>query len=244
MVTRFAAAKGGGRGVDPGYDAPSQTMTGVVSHRGMKRAAIVVVLAAMLAPAAGAQRASRPADDWMAVLESPERVAGLRIPEVVAAMKVRPGDVVVDLGAGSGLFVVPLSRAAGARGKVLAVEIDRNFFPHIQQKAKAAGVTNVQTIAGDPTDPKLPEPVDVALLHDVLHHIDNPASYIKSLSKYLKPAARIVIVDYLATQGPHRDDPALQVGKDEAATLLAAIGFKPVGDVALFPDKYFVIYQR
>ena len=125
----------------------------------------------------------------------------------------------------------------GATGKVLAVEIDRDFFPHIQQKAKAAGVTNVQTIAGEPVDPKLPEVVDVALLHDVLHHVDNPAAYIKGLAKYLKPTTRIVIVDYLAKQGPHRDDPSLQVGKEEAAKLLASIGFKPLDDVALFPDK-------
>jgi 2-polyprenyl-3-methyl-5-hydroxy-6-metoxy-1,4-benzoquinol methylase len=115
-----------------------------------------------------------------------------------------------------------LSRAAGDKGKVLAAEIDRNFFPHIERKAKAAGVTNVQTIAGEPTDPTLPEPVDVALLHDVLHHIENPAAYIKSLAKYLKPTARVVIVDYLSKQGPHRDDPLLQVGKEEAAKLLAA----------------------
>jgi ubiquinone/menaquinone biosynthesis C-methylase UbiE len=210
----------------------------------MKRAALVFAIVAMLAPAAGAQRASRPADDWISTLEAPERVGGLKIPEVVAAMKVRSGDVVADLGAGSGLFAVPLSTATGAKGKVLAVEIDKNFFPHIQRKAKAAGVTNVQLVAGEPTDPKLPEPVDVALLHDVLHHIENPPAYIKGLEKYLKPTSRIVIVDYLAKQGPHRDDPALQVGKEEAAKLLAAIGFKPVEDVALFPDKYFVIYQR
>ena len=210
----------------------------------MRATVIVLVVTAVLTSAAGAQRASRPADDWTATLESPERVDGLKIPEVVAAMKLRPGDVVADLGAGSGLFVGPLSRAAGAKGRVLAVEIDRNFFAHIQQKAKAAGVTNVQTIAGEPTDPKLPEPVDVALLHDVLHHIENPAAYIKGLAKYLKPTSRIVIVDYLAKQGPHRDDPSLQVGKEEAAKLLATIGFKPMDDISLFPDKYFVVYGR
>lgn len=208
------------------------------------RAAIVFVLAAALAPAVFAQRASRPADDWIATLEGAERVAGLKIPEVVAGMKLRPGDVVADLGAGSGLFVVPLSNAVSAKGKVLAVEIDRNFFPHIQRKAKAAGVTNVQTIAGEPNDAKLPEPVDVALLHDVLHHIENPSAYLKSLAKYLKPTSRIVIVDYLAKQGPHRDDPALVVGKEDAAKLLASIGFTPVDDIAMFPDKYFVIYGR
>jgi ubiquinone/menaquinone biosynthesis C-methylase UbiE len=210
----------------------------------MKRAAMAFALLAVLAPAAGAQRASRPADDWIATLESPERVAGLKIAEVVAAMKLRPADVVADLGAGSGLFVVPLSQAVGDKGKVLAVEIDRNFFPYIHQKAKAAGVINVQTIAGEPADPKLPEPVDVALLHDVLHHIEDPAAYVRSLATYLKPAARIVIVDYLAKHGPHRDEPSLQVGKDEAAALLAAIGFKPVEEFALFPDKYFVTFRK
>lgn len=210
----------------------------------MKRAAIIFLLAAVLAPAAGAQRASRPADDWVTTLEAPERVTALKIPEVVAAMKVRPGDVVADLGAGSGLLVVPLSRAVGSRGKVLAVEIDRNFFPHIQRKATAAGVTNVKTVAGEPTDPKLPEPVDVALLHDVLHHIENPAAYMKGLARYLKPTARIVVVDYHTKEGPHRDDPSLQVGKGEAAKLLAGIGFTPVEDVMLFPDKYFVIYRK
>jgi hypothetical protein len=44
--------------------------------------------------------------------------------------------------------------------------------------------------------------------------------------------------------GPHRDDPSLQVGKEDAAKLLAAIGFKPVEDIALFPDKYVVISGR
>ena len=210
----------------------------------MKTAALAVLLALLIAPTAGAQRASRPADDWVTTLEAPERVTALKIPEVVAAMRLRPGDVVADLGAGSGLFVVPLSRAVGPRGKVLAVEIDRNFFPHIERKATAAGLTTVRTVAGEANDPKLPERVDVALLHDVLHHIENPAAYLKGLTHYLKPAARIVVVDYLVKQGPHRDDPLLQVGKDEAGTLLAAIGFKPVSNVALFPDKYFVIYGR
>jgi tRNA A58 N-methylase Trm61 len=159
-------------------------------------------------------------------------------------MKLRPGDVVADLGAGSGLLVVPLSTAVGPKGKVLAVEIDRNFFPYIQAKAKAAAVTNVQTVAGAPMDPKLPQRVDVAVLHDVLHHVENPAAYLKSLTGYLNPSSRIVVVDYLAKQGPHRDDPSLQVGKDEAAQLLRTIGFKPADDVTLFPDKYFVIYRR
>src|SRR5688572_32841182 len=99
----------------------------------------VAALALLLPPAADAQLASRPAEEWTKTLESPERLAGLRVDEVVAAMKLRPGDVVADLGAGSGPFVVPFARAVAAKGKVYAVDIDTGFFPPIANKTKQAG---------------------------------------------------------------------------------------------------------
>ena len=206
-----------------------------------------LVLAGWLAlsASAAAQLASRPADDWIKTLETPERLAGLKVDEVVASLKLRPGDVVADLGAGSGPFVPAFARAVGAKGKVYAVEIDRAFFPHIEAKAKQAGVANVQTVLGEFTDPRLPaSDVDVAFMHDVLHHVDNRAAYLKSLVRYLKPGARVVLIDYHAAQSPHREQPDLQVTKEQAAAWLAAAGFKPVEEVALFPDKWFVVYRR
>jgi ubiquinone/menaquinone biosynthesis C-methylase UbiE len=205
----------------------------------------VAALALLLPPAADAQLASRPAEEWVKVLETPERLAGLRIDEVVAAMKLRPGDVVADLGAGSGPFIVPFARAVSAKGTVYAVDIDKEFFPYIQSKAKQAGVTNVRTLLGEFTDPKLPAAdVDVAFLHDVLHHIENPAAYLKAATRYLKPSGRLVIVDYNPAQSPHQGQASLQVSKTQAAEWLAAAGFKPVEDVGLFTDKWFVVYGR
>jgi precorrin-6B methylase 2 len=194
---------------------------------------------------AGAQLASRPAAEWVKTLETSERLAGLRIDEIVTAMKLRPGDVVADLGAGSGPFVVPIARAVTPKGKVYAVDIDKGFFPLIQGKTTEAGVANVQTVLGEFTDPKLPlADVDVAFFHDVLHHIENRQAYLKSLMTYLKPTARIVVVEYNPAQSPHRDQPELQVSKDQASVWLAPAGFKPAEDVALFPDKWFVIYRK
>lgn len=199
----------------------------------------------MVGASAAAQRASRPADEWIKVLDSPERIAGLRIDEVVAALKLKPGDVVADLGAGSGPFVGPFARAVGPKGKVYAVEIDRNFFPYIQNRAKEAGAGNVQTVAGQFTDPNLPAPdVDVAFMHDVLHHIEDRPAYFKNLARYLKPSARIAIIDYNPANSPHADDKTLQVAKEQAAFWLADAGFKAVQDVTLFPDKYFIVFGR
>ena len=212
------------------------------------RRAVALTAASALALALGssafAQLASRPVDEWIKVLDAPERLAALRIDEVVAHLKLKPVDVVADLGAGTGPFVVSFAKAVPS-GKVYAVEVDENFFPHIQKKAQAAGVANVLTVLGGFTDPRLPaSDADVAFMHDVLHHIADRAAYFKELSKYLKPAARIAIIDYNPAQSPHQDQPAMQVSREQARELLAEAGFKPVEDIALFGDKWFLVFSR
>jgi len=100
-------------------------------------------------------------------------------------------------------------------------------------------------VLGEFTDPRLPAAdVDVALFHDVLHHIENRPAYLKSLAKYLKPTARIAVVEYIPAQSPHRDQPELTVSKDQTSAWLAQAGFKPVEEIQLFTDKWFVVYRR
>lgn len=206
---------------------------------------IASALAVALAAHAAAQLASRPVDEWVKVLDAKARVAGLKTDEVVAKLSLKPGDVVADLGAGSGPFVVPFARAVASKGKVYAVDIDREFFPHIQQRARGAGVNNVVTVLGAFTDPQLPAAdVDLAFFHDVLHHIESRPAYLKAVTKYLKPRARIAIIDYLPARSPHADQPALQVAKDQAVAWLADAGFKEIEDHQLFTDKWFVVFAR
>lgn len=208
-------------------------------------AAAAMALAITLGIDAAAQLASRPVEEWVKVLDNEDRLAGLKTAEVVVSLQLKPGDVVADLGAGAGPFVVPLAKAVAPRGKVYAVEVDRNFFPHIQKRAMAAGVDNVQTVLGWFADPKLPAAdVDVAFMHDVLHHIENRAAYLKAVATYVKPGGRLAIIDYHPTHSPHGEEPALQVAKDQAATWLADAGFRPGQDIALFRDKWFVVYAK
>jgi tRNA A58 N-methylase Trm61 len=110
---------------------------------------------ASVAPLSG-QLASRPAEEWIKTLDGTTRVATLKIDEVVAAMQLKAGQTVADIGAGTGLLSVPVAKAVGPRGRVFAVEIDAGFFPVIKKRADDNGVTNIQTVLGSFTDPKLP----------------------------------------------------------------------------------------
>jgi len=191
------------------------------------------------------QLASRPAEEWTKTLEGPARVAALKIDEVVASLRLRPGQTVADIGAGSGLLEVPLARAVGPKGRVYAVEIDAAFFPEIMKRAGDAKLTNVQTVLGKFTDPSLPvTTVDLALFHDVLHHVEDRAGYLKTLTRYLAPGGRIAVVDYEGGQGPHKDQPELQVTRQQIATWMAAAGMTLVDDVKLFQDKYVLAYGK
>ena len=196
------------------------------------------------ATVSGAQLASRAAAEWIKTLEAPDRVAGLKIDEVIARLSLKSGDVVADLGAGSGLFALPLARAVGA-GKVYAVELDEGFLDRIREKAREARLDNIVPVRGQFTDPALPA-MDVSLgfFHDVLHHVENRPAYLKSVTRYIKPGGRIVVIEFHPAQSPHRDQPELVVSKEQTSAWMAEAGFVPSEDVALFPDKWFVIYTR
>jgi arsenite methyltransferase len=192
-----------------------------------------------------AQLAGRPAEEWIKTLDSPQRIQNLKVNETVAKLGLKAGDVVADLGAGSGVFEGALAGAVGPKGTVYAVDIDQKLLDAINKKAADAHVANVKTVLGKFTDPALPASnVDVAFINDVLHHIEDRGVYLKNLGRYLKPSGRIAVIDFHPEQGGHRNQPELQVSKEAAAALMADAGFKPVEEVPLFTDKYFVIYAR
>lgn len=194
---------------------------------------------------ASAQLASRPAEEWSKTLEQPSRVEGLKIGEIVAKLELKPGQVVADLGAGTGLFSVPMAKAVAPVGRVYAVEIDEGYFPAILGKAKEGKLSNVKTVLGEFTDPKLPaQDVDVAFMHDVLHHIEDRAGYLKNAAHYLKRDGRFVVIDFKADQSPHKEQPNLVVSQAQVTDWMKAAGLSKVQEIALFPEKYFLIFSK
>lgn len=207
-------------------------------------AGILLVTGVSAATVAG-QLASRPAPEWITRLERPERIKELRIDEILAKLQLRPGTVVADLGAGPGVFSLPLAKAVSPGGKVYAVEIDQQFLDHIKGKLSDQNVKNVVPVLGKFTDPNLPaKDVDVAFFHDVLHHVEDRATYLKNLAPYVKPSGRIAIVELDPKTGSHRDEPKLRLTKEQVAAWMADAGFKPVEEFDFLENKWFVVYAR
>ena len=204
-------------------------------------AALVIALGA--APAAVmAQLGARTASEWIKTLERESRTAELKIDEVIARIGLHPGDLVADLGAGTGIFTRPFARAVNPSGKAYAVEIDRELVEYIDRRAREEGIRNLETVLGQSDDPNLPvHDLDVAFFHDVLHHIKERELYLKRLATYLKPNGRIVVIDLVHG---HEKEPEMQISVDDVSRWMDAAGFQPIQQIALFKDKFFVIYGR
>jgi ubiquinone/menaquinone biosynthesis C-methylase UbiE len=217
-----------------------------VTNRLILSISIAWLAAAPASHAFRAQLGSRPAEEWIARLERPERVAGLKTAEVVEKLRLKKGDVVADLGAGAGVFAWPLARAV-APGKVYAVEVDKAFIAHLDRRAQEQQITNVQPVLGKFEDPLLPEKVDLAFFHDVLHHIEQRDAYLKKVASYLKPDGRIAVIELDAdhADSSHRNEPKLQVRREQLQLWMAAAGLEKQEEISnLFEDKWFVIYGQ
>ena len=207
----------------------------------------LLTLAVGLLAAAGpvhAQLGARSTEEWLKTLDSQNRVARLKVDEAVSRLGLAPGAVVADIGAGSGVFTLPLARAV-PQGRVYAVDIDRGLVDHIARKAEEARAANVRPVLGAFTDPQLPaRDVDLAFIFDVLHHIEDRATYLRSLASYLRPGGRIAVIDFHPELGPHKNDPKLQVTRDQAREWMAAAGLRPLAEHPLYDDKWYVVYGR
>jgi arsenite methyltransferase len=212
-----------------------------------RRLAVCMAAAGLLlgyARVSEAQLAGRTAEEWINTLETPARLNSLKIAEVIPKLGLKPGQTVADIGAGSGIYSLRFANALKGSGFVYAVDIDQALLDHINEAATETGISNVQTVLGQVDDPALPETVDLAFINDVLHHIEHRAEYLKALAGYLKPGGRVAIIDFIPGQGGHANDPALQVSQEQATAWMAAAGLKPLEDIKLFDDRWFVIFGK
>lgn len=208
---------------------------------GMLSCVVLGIIGLGLTDASAFQLEQRPADKYIERMDRPGRVATLKTDEVIKKLELKPGDIVADIGSGSGAFSIPMAKAIAPNGTLYAVDIDQKMIDFVADKAKKAGLTNVVPVLGEYDDPKLPvKNVDVAFFHRVLHMIEHRQAYLNATAKYLKPDGRIVIID----KNPEDATNWMWLKQSDVDSWMAAIGFYPAQHFGVFDDRYFVVYQR
>ena len=195
--------------------------------------------------------------EWIRRLERPERLPGLRIDDVIAALGLRPGMVVADIGAGTGAFTIPFARAVSPGGTALAVDIWPELLDFVAQKGTAAGVTTLRTVLARRDDPGLDRAsLDIAFFHDVFHNMNDRPGYLRRLATCLKPGGRIAIVeqefdDPIAKQWDRPED---RITRAELARWMAGAGLDLEHEFDIFqgannpngagmPERWFVVFR-
>lgn len=130
-------------------------------------------------------------------LERPEREKEEHTSKLLPPLKIKPGDSVVDMGAGSGYYSFRLADMVGPQGKVYAVDIQPEMLAIIKNRMEKQGVKNIELVKGTESDPKLPaRAIDLILMVDVYHEFSHPYEMIEAMMKSLKPRGRLVFVEF------------------------------------------------
>ena len=173
-----------------------------------------------------------------------------RMREAIAdASGAKPGMVVADVGAGTGLFTVIFAKRVAPAGKVYAVDISEPFVEAISKRAAAEKLANVSTLVSTHTDTRLaPRSVDIVFTSDVYHHFEQVAPVLASIRQALKPGGRFIVIDFERIPGvtPQSRLDHVRAGKETVIEEITASGFRLRGEVKTLglKDNYFLVFER
>lgn len=181
---------------------------------------------------------------YIGALEDPKRDSYQKPHEVLTALKITPGEVIADIGAGSGYFTFRLSHFVGAKGKVYAVDVSPDMIKHINRRIRETKVTNVVSVLADGDDPLLPDQsVNRFFICDVWHHIENQTKYLGLMKRMLKPGGEIVMIDFHKKELPFGPPMEIKIAREDLIKQFNASGFHLAGEHTFLPYQYFLVFD-
>jgi ubiquinone/menaquinone biosynthesis C-methylase UbiE len=206
-----------------------------------------VLLLTLLCSTGGAQEQHHPIplDQYIALLEDPQRDEWQKPNAVIEALNLQNVQVVADIGAGSGYFTLRLARALKPGGTVLALDVDEGMLDYLRQRLAKENLTNVTVVQVPPHDPLLIEgSIDLAFLCNTYHHIEEREVYLRKLRRGLKPNGRVVIVDFYKREGIPVGPPlSMRLSEETVQKELEGAGLQVTQKLTILPYQYILIAQ-
>ena len=208
---------------------------------------VVMVAAVALSGAAAAQSPDShrhsfgDAEKWSHVFDDPERDAWQKPHAVLQALALKSDAVVADLGAGTGYFSARLANML-PKGTVYAVDVEPEMVKYLGERAKREGLKNLKPVAARADDARLPAKVDLVLLVDVYHHIENRERYFGTLAESIKPGGRVAVIDF-RLDSPEGPPKASRIAPEQVKAELASAGYALAEEHAFLPRQYFLVFR-
>jgi ubiquinone/menaquinone biosynthesis C-methylase UbiE len=175
------------------------------------------------------------------MFEGDERDAWQKPDEVVKQLRLRSGDVVADIGAGTGYFTRRFAAAVGPQGKAVGLDIEPTMVTHINEEAQKRRLPNLSARQVSPHDPQLePQSVDVVFLCDTYHHLQDRVAYARRLAPALKPGGRVVIVDFQKRPLPLGPPMEWKLAPEAVTEEFRQAGFQLARSEEFLPYQYFL----
>jgi ubiquinone/menaquinone biosynthesis C-methylase UbiE len=183
-------------------------------------------------------------EHWHKVFDDPARDVWQKPRDLVNALGVRPGMVVADLGAGTGYLSHYLADAVGAEGTVLAVETEPKLVTHLRERAEAEGTPNVVPILASADNPRLPaRSVDLIVVLDTYHHVDDRVKYFRALHRALNAQGRVAVVDWHKRELPVGPPPDHKLAREQVVDEMRAAGWSVAQELDLLPYQYVLVFR-
>jgi len=180
--------------------------------------------------------------DW---LDRNEREAEEHPEKALESLGLKDGMVVADVGAGTGYMALRMATRVGPSGKVYANDIQPEMLRLLRRNAARARITNVETVLGTETDPKLPaNALDLILMVDVYHEFSQPQLMLRKMREALKPDGRLVLLEY------RKEDPSIPIRPEHKMSVaevkmeLEAEGFQLSQVIGTLPRQHILILTK
>lgn len=191
----------------------------------------------VIAPTMGVEGA-----DW---LDRPEREREEQPQKVIAALHLTPGVNVGEVGAGTGFYALRIAKRIQPGGTYYANDLQPAMLTRLESKVAAQKVTNIKTIVGTQTDPRLPRgTLDYVLMVDVYHELSQPQIILRNIAAALKPGGKLVLIEFRKEDSnvPIRPEHEMTVKDVEAE--LSAEGYVLDHLVETLPWQHMFFFRR
>jgi SAM-dependent methyltransferase len=181
------------------------------------------------------------AERWAKEFDDPARDAWQKPDQVLDALHLERKAFVADLGAGTGYFSVRIASRV-PEGKVFAIDIELDMVRYLRERAQQEHLGGLVPVLASAATPNIPEPVDLVLIVDTYHHIDDRIAYFAGLRASLRPGGRLAIVDF-KTDSPNGPPPEHRIPPEKVTAELGAAGYSLVATHLFLPRQYFLVFQ-